>query len=82
MGGGSAEGNTMKHISVRSTATVAVIVAAHEEGCATGAALANSVGAKPALGPLSPFSNVMSLPVHIFLRRESVDVALGTATGL
>jgi hypothetical protein len=55
MGGGSAEGNTMKHVSVRCPAMVAVTVAAHVEGCATGAALAASVGAKPALGLCHPF---------------------------
>jgi len=55
MGVGSAEGNTMKYTSGCCTAMVAVIVAAHVHGCATGAAVAISVGAKPALGPLSPF---------------------------
>jgi len=64
MGVGSAEGNTMKYTSGCCTAMVAVMVAAHVRGCATGAAVAISVGAKPALGPCHRFERDVAAGSH------------------
>lgn len=82
MGRRHAEGNTMKRTMVRCTATLAVMVAAHIEGCATGAAPRDFARRERPIDAFVTVSNMTPLPVRIFLRHGSVDVALGIVMGL
>lgn len=82
MGGWLAEGNTMTQTMLRYTAIVAVVVASCLEGCVTGASRRAVRRLDVPMRAAVTISNLTTLPVRIYLRRSSVDVALGTVLGL
>lgn len=81
MGGGSAEGNTMKHLCSLHGDGGHDSRGARRRVC-NRRRLSRPRSARSPRWGLVTVSNLMSLPVHIVLRRESVDVALGTVTRL
>ena len=72
----------MKDTSVRYTAITAVVVAVCLEGCATIAQPREFTRRVVATNAHVEISNMTTLPVRIYLRRSSIDVALGTVLGL
>ena len=72
----------MKHTMRRCTAIVAVVVAPCLEGCATGAGAHEVSRLEVPEAAAVTISNLTTLPMRIYLRRSSVEVALGTVLGL
>jgi hypothetical protein len=72
----------MEHVKARCTTIIAVVVALHLEGCATGPAPGDLGRRGPPMGAAVTISNMTTLPIRIYLRRSSIEVALGTVQGL
>jgi hypothetical protein len=73
--------NAMRRAMVRCSATVVGLIAAQLGGCATVATRDLGWGDARASAVVT-ISNMTPLPVRIYLRRSSVDIALGTVQGL